>query len=882
MSDLTPMMKQYTEIKNKNKDCILFFRLGDFYEMFGDDAKTASKILQIALTSRGSGEDRKNKLPMCGIPYHAANNYILKLINAGFKVAICEQVEDPKTAKGLVKREIIKIITPGTVLEDAALDKKKNNYIISVFISQKKAGISVIDVSTGEFYAQEEVLRNGNFDRLIDEIEKIGPVEIVIPEYFEEDKSLSKHFTQRLKEGGSRIFVNHYSGWNFQRDAAYEKLKDHFKVMNLEGFGIEHSDEIISSAGALIAYLYETQKTVLLHINRLTIRNTSDCLYIDSVSLRNLEVIEPAVKSSGYPSLCSVLDHTQTPMGGRELKKWFKEPLTDTKRINERHDIIRFFLDFPEMRDAIKDLLSDVSDTERISGKLGSLSANGRDLNALKRALEQCIKLDKIIQAGGKSIIAGRFILMNDALDNVRKLIEKAIVEEPPINIKDGGLIRTEYDAELSRIRDISVNGKDWIASLQDKERKRSGISSLKVGYTSVFGYYIEVTNSNIKNVPADFIRKQTLVNCERFITPELKEYEAMVLGAQEKIKTLEYEVFCRLRDEIGLKIGDIQELSSRVSELDCLISLSIAAVNNNLVRPEITQDDALVIKDGRHPVVESTIGYNEFIPNDCTLDCSENMLMVITGPNMAGKSTFMRQVCLIVIMAQAGSFVPAKYAKIGIVDKIFTRIGAADYLARGQSTFMVEMIETANILNNATPRSLIILDEVGRGTSTFDGVSIAWAITEYIHDHIKAKTLFATHYYELTEIAGLLPGVKNFNIQVKEYGEKIVFMRKIVSGSTDRSYGIHVAQLAGLPEIITKRAKSVLRSLEDAHYSTKEGRPGIGGKGDAPASIQQDLFAAEPENGYALMEEIEKLDINSMTPMDALIKLKELKEKGR
>lgn len=874
--DLTPMMKQYMDIKKKNPDAILFFRLGDFYEMFGDDAKLASRVLQIALTARSAGEGRQVKMPMCGVPFHAANSYILKLISNGYKVAICEQLEDPKGVKGLVKRDIVKIITPGTVLEEAALDRKTNNYLLSLFIEKDTAGLAYVDASTGEFMAQQ-VEFNGNFDRVIDAVEKIQPIEVLVADTMKDDKDFSKNITGRLLGGAERVFINYYNSWNFQRDIASEKIKSHFNIQSLESFGIDGKNEAVSAAGALLAYLYETQKTVLHHINKISLVSTDGCLSIDAVSLRNLEIAESAAKGPGQSTLYSVLDHTSTAMGARALKKWLKQPLMDVKAIRERQDIVQFFVDFPEIRDGIIEFLREISDMERIGGKLGSQNINARDMVALKKAVETSGRLSALVSDSNADILKKKFSFTGRELNEVFEVINAAITEEPPLGIKEGGIIKPGYNEELRKLKEVSTNGKAWIASLQDRERKRTGISSLKVGYTSVFGYFIEVSKANQKNVPEDYIRKQTLVNGERFITPELKEYESTVLGAQEKIMAMEYDIFCGVRDRLIKHIGAIQEASASIAELDCLISLAAAAVNNGYVRPEVNEGTAVSIEEGRHPVIEKNLGYNEFIPNSTGLDCGDCMVMMITGPNMAGKSTYMRQVAVIVIMAQAGSFVPAKSASIGVVDRIFTRVGASDYLSRGQSTFMVEMIETANILNNATKRSLILLDEVGRGTSTFDGVSIAWSLTEYIHNKIGAKTLFATHYYELTEIADTLPGVKNYSVQVKEYGDKIVFLRKIVAGSTDRSYGIHVGKLAGLPDEVIMRAETVLKSLEEANY-TKDGRPKIGaGAADKDKTGQLDLFGFTDDR---LRKELDSVDVDSLTPVEALLKLKELKDK--
>lgn len=876
MSDLTPMMKQYLDIKKKNPDAILFFRLGDFYEMFGEDAKTAAVILQIALTSRGAGEGRQNKIPMCGVPFHAANNYIMKLINAGKKVAICEQTEDPKFAKGIVRREVVKIITPGTVMEDAALDRKTNKYITSVFAGTDTAATAVIDLSTGEFSVAESDI-SGGYDGLADYIEKTCCAETLLPASWKDDKVKEKELISRLKSGTNRVFVNFYPDWNYEHDMAYEKLKEHFKTINLEGFGIEGKRCVISAAGSLLSYLYETQKTALHHINRLSFDPGVSCMHIDAVSLRNLEITEAAQKNEGITTLYSVLDNTFTPMGARELKKWLRQPLLNAEKIKERLDCVGVLNASPDARKKLSEIMTDIADMERIAGKLGNQTVNGRDLNALKRSIEQAEKLNSYICAA-EPFLASKFVFYDIELSKTAKLIAEAIVEEPPIAVKEGGIIREQYSPELKQLQETSSGAREWLAHLQENERKRTGIGSLKVGYTSVFGYYIEISKANAQKTPCNYIRKQTLVNAERFITPELKEYESAVLNSQEKQKALEYEVFCAVRDKITLKLYNIQCVSAEIARLDCLLSLAEAAVTNGYIRPDVGEYDTLTVKEGRHPVIEKTIGYNEFIPNDTELDTKDNMIMMITGPNMAGKSTYMRQTAVIAVMAQAGSFVPAKEAKIGIIDRIFTRVGAADYLARGQSTFMVEMIETANILNNATPRSLILLDEVGRGTSTFDGVSIAWAITEYIQRKIKAKTLFATHYFELTELEALMPGIKNHNVQVKEWGDKIVFLRKIVRGSADRSYGIHVAQLAGLPGEIISRAQEVLKDLENANYA-EDGRPKIGASAQQhPKSAGQlDLFAPPDDR---IKQEIEKLDVDNLTPIEALVKLKEIKEK--
>ena len=874
MADLTPMMKQYLDIKKTAGDAILFFRLGDFYEMFGDDAVIASRIMQIALTSRSSGDGRTVKMPMCGVPYHAANSYIHKLISAGHKVAICEQVEDPKSAVGIVKREIIKIISPGTVLEDISLDGKSNNYLMSVFPSGDTAGIAYIDLTTGEFRCLEASTTHG-FDGVMDEIEKAAPAELLLPD--QETAGEWRRFIDRVKSSMVKVYINFNPPWNFQRDIAYDRLKEHFNVVNLEGFGIENMPAVICAAGALINYITETQKTVLHHINSLSVISKSDSMYIDAVSLKNLEIIDPSQPGAVNSTLFSVLDFTGTAMGSRELKQWLKAPLIDAGAIKLRQDIVGFFIDFPDLRENMRAMLQEISDIERISGKIGSQAVNARDLISLKKDLSAALRLDESAKKENYPSLAGKFSLDTAAIGEILSILESSIMEEPPLSIKDGGIIKSGYDKELDGLKDISTGGREWIAKLQETERKKSGISSLKVGFTSVFGYYIEVSRAKLKGVPDYFIRKQTLVNAERFITPELKEHEAMVLGAQEKITALEYELFCSVRELLTARITVLQRTAKSVAWLDCIISLACAAVNNNYIRPELNAGGAMEIKDGRHPVVEKNLGFNEFVSNDTLIDSGDNMIMIITGPNMSGKSTYMRQVAVIAVMAQAGSFVPASKASIGIIDRIFTRVGASDHLARGQSTFMVEMLEAANILNNATPRSLIILDEIGRGTSTFDGVSIAWAITEYIHNKIKARTLFATHYYELTEASESMAGVKNFHIQVKEWGDRIIFLRKIVPGSTDRSYGIHVAKLAGMPAEVLARAELILNDLEKANYG-QDGAPKIGRTAEKHEHNPQLSLFSYQDAGIA--EELKKIMVDEITPVEALLKLKELKDR--
>jgi len=859
MSELTPLMRQYHEIKRNYPDCILFFRLGDFYEMFGQDAVTASKILQIALTTRDRGKEEP--VPMCGIPHFTAENYIAKLIKSGYRVALCEQVEDPKEAKGIVKREVVKVFTPGTFLPE---DPKENNYILSFSQKENILGFAIADITTGEFLIYESC------NNLKDEIQRFEPKEILYPSSFKDNPSIMDEL--------DGYYLTPYEDWYFDYVEAYRSLLRHFRVVSLDGYGAEGMVVAISSAGALLNYLEGTQKGTL-GFKKINVLRPKSHMLLDAVTQRNLEITKNIKDGTREGSLLWVIDETLTPMGGRLLKTWILNPLLDIENIKERQDAVSSLLDDLILRSRLECSLKDISDIERLSLKIDNGSANARDLIALKNSLKLLPELKGLLEDNKDKRIKSLSMEI-DELSDVESLIEKAIAPNPPITIRDGGLIRKGFNHEVDELREISKGGKDFLANLEAKERLRTGISSLKVGYNRVFGYYIEVTRANLPQVPPHYIRKQTLVGGERFITPELKEYEATVLGAEERLKALEYEIFTKLREEISRETERIQRTSQAIAELDALYSLACIASKYNYQRPLVDDGEMIQISEGRHPVLERMPLCERFIPNDTLIDTSANNILIITGPNMAGKSTYMRQVALIVLLAQMGSFVPVKEARVGIVDRIFTRIGALDIITRGQSTFMIEMIETANILNNATKRSLILLDEVGRGTSTFDGISIAWAVAEYIAKNLKARTLFATHYHELTELALCLEGIRNLNVAVKEWGEEIIFLRRIEEGPADKSYGIQVARLAGLPEETINRAKEVLGNLEKAELN-ELGAPKIA---YTPESFirksrggQLDLFTTQAD---PVIKELLGLDVLNMTPLEALNKLYEMRRK--
>ncbi|OGB90855.1 DNA mismatch repair protein MutS [candidate division WOR-1 bacterium RIFCSPHIGHO2_01_FULL_53_15] len=789
------MARQYQEMKALHKDAVLFFRLGDFYEMFNDDAELASRELDLTLTGRGKDE---NRMPMCGIPYHAAEGYIAKLIGKGYKVAICEQVEDPKLAKGLVKRDIIRIVTPGTVIETSMLSEKSNNYLMAINHEKGKFGLAFVDATTGEFKLSDF----DSAEKLADEIKRIGSAEIIKSDLIENDN----HFQQATSS-----FKDIYDN-----ETAIEKLLEHFKVKSLESFGLAGKEVALGAAAAILDYLKETQKTTLDHINSIKLYRAEDYMFIDATTRRNLELTQTARDKSFRGSLLWVLDRTKTSMGSRLLRQWLLQPLLDAEGINRRLEAVEELFHNGLLRAELGEGLKRVYDIERLTGKVATQSANARDLVALKDSLRQLPKIMELMKESKAELLKEppRFIGAGSFVQEITDLISKAIIDEPPFVIKEGGLIKPGFNAELDELKKATGGGKQWLAELEASERKRTGIKSLKVGFTRVFGYFIEVTNSNAEQAPPDYIRKQTLVNAERFITPELKEKESFILNADERMKELEYQILCDLRVKVAAYTKELQAVAVAVAQTDILLSLAEVAVENRYCRPKLRMtNDELRIKAGRHPVVEKTLGEFQFVPNDVELDEKQSFLL-ITGPNMGGKSTYMRQTALICLMAQIGSFVPARSAELCLIDRIFTRIGALDDIYSGQSTFMVEMTETANILNNATENSLIILDEIGRGTATFDGMSIAAAVAEYIHKNVKAKTLFATHYHEITQLADKHSGMKNISVTVKEEGDRITFLHKIADGPADRSYGIQVAKLAGLPEEVVKRSKDIYNTL--------------------------------------------------------------------
>ncbi|MBC8183422.1 DNA mismatch repair protein MutS [candidate division KSB1 bacterium] len=860
-------MEQYLAIKAKHKNAILFYRMGDFYEMFYDDAKVASGVLGITLTSRAHGKSAK--VPLAGFPYHALDNYLTKMIRAGYRVAICEQVEDPKKTKTIVKRDVIEIVTPGTTFSDELLESKRNNYLAAVFVKNDICAVAGADVTTGEFFVSEFPKEN-----LREQVLSLNPAEIIVSE-------TQQNYVSREIESDLNSFITPQEDWIFSRDYGYEVLIEHFQTASLKGFGCEDLDTGIAAAGAVLNYLKENQKNRLQHFTQLRRRYDSDFMTIDPTTQRNLELIEPLSRRDNRGVLLAVLDQTKTAMGGRRLVNWLLNPLNQVSEINLRLDAVDEFLNNEISKRELREILSKIGDLERLLSKITTGRANARDLISLKSALNQVPKIKlELKERESKYAVHIRKNLLE--LKNVVEEIEKAIVDDPPLAVSEGGLIRRGYNADLDHLREISFSGKDWIAQLQKTERERTAIPSLKVNFNKVFGYYIEITKPHLAKVPDDYIRKQTLVNAERFITPELKEYEEQVLNAEEKIVELEYQLFDEVRQLVSKEVRAIQENASLIGELDCLLNFAQIALDNNYTKPVIGTSEKIIIKDSRHPVVEKLLPPGEsFVPNDIYLNNETDQILIITGPNMAGKSTYLRQVGLVVLMAQTGCFVPAKSAEIGLVDKIFTRVGASDNLAGGESTFLMEMNETANILNNTTPKSLILLDEIGRGTSTFDGLSIAWSVAEYLHNQLSvaAKTLFATHYHELTELALMLPRVKNYNVAVKEWGDKVIFLRKIVEGGCDHSYGIQVAQLAGLPAKVINRAKEVLTNLEADELTANDmprlARP-LNGLKIETKTDQLDFFQKQEQQ---LRDELNEIDINTLTPLDALNKLSELKK---
>lgn len=878
MAELTPMMQQYMETKKEYKDCILFYRLGDFYEMFFEDALTASKELEITLTGKNCGLEER--APMCGVPYHAVDSYLSRLVEKGYKVAICEQVEDPKQAKGIVKREVIRIVTPGTNIDSMTRDETKNNYIMSIVYDAGRYGISIADVSTGDYFVTE----TDSESKLFDEIYKFSPSEIICNEALYVSGIQLEDLKNRM-----HVAISSLDAWYFDEELCKKALKEHFQVASLESLGIADYDCGVTASGALLQYLIETQKTSLAHLTKLTTYSTGKYMVLDSSTRRNLELCETLREKQKRGSLLWVLDKTKTAMGARLLRKYVEQPLIDKEEITKRLDAVEELLKEAISREEIREYLSSVYDLERLVGRISYQSANPRDLTAFKASLSMLPHIRTIL-GDMKSPLLQKLYDDIDPLEDLCSLVENAIMDDPPMAMKEGGIIRDGYHEEVDRLRKAKTDGKTWLAELEQKEREKTGIKNLRIKYNKVFGYYLEVTNSFKNMVPDYYTRKQTLTNAERYIIPELKELEDLILGAEDKLYALEYELYCDVRNRIADEIVRIQTTARAVAAVDAFASLALVAERNHYVRPKINEKGTIDIKDGRHPVVEKMIPNHMFIANDTYLDDKKNRVAIITGPNMAGKSTYMRQTALIVLMAQIGSFVPASQANIGLVDRIFTRVGASDDLASGQSTFMVEMTEVANILRNATSKSLLILDEIGRGTSTFDGLSIAWAVVEHISNArlLGAKTLFATHYHELTELEGKIDSVNNYCIAVKEKGDDIVFLRKIVKGGADRSYGIQVAKLAGVPETVITRAKEISEELSDADITTRVREMSVQGqetkakekpkKMDVVDMAQMSLFDTVSDND--VIEEIKGMDISRMTPMDAMNTLYQLQNK--
>ena len=861
----TPLMSQYLRIKEANPDTILLFRVGDFFETFENDAKIASKVLGITLTKRANGA--AEDVPLAGFPHHAIDSYLPKLVRAGYRVAVCEQMENPKFAKGIVKREVIEVVTPGATLSDKLLDHKKNNYLLSVFIKDEVAGISFTDVSTGEFFTFEVPESD-----LQQQIESIAPAEILI------QKKEKDYLTPVISNINSSIRITKMDDWIFNYDYANELLLNHFGTVTLKGFGIEHLQNGIVASGAALNYLQETQKVNLTHLNRISLYNPSEYMILDSSTRRNLEISYSMHGDGREGSLISILDKTTTAMGGRLLKKWISAPLRDLKKIQSRLDSVEELLKNKSQRKKIETELKEVGDIERIISRICTGRANPREVVALKTSLKKIPAIKEHLSNFKTDALSKTSRELNP-LENLVERIQNAVIDSPPATLVDGGVIRNGFSPELDELRNIAFHGKDWIAKLQKTERERSGIPSLKVSFNNVFGYYIDISNAHKEKVPENYIRKQTLVNSERYITPELKEYEDKILNAEEKIHELETELFDELRKFVAAEAVAIQNNARMIALIDCLISFAECAEAYKYSKPEVHDGAELEIIDGRHPVVEQILPPGEkFKPNDCVIDNKNDQIILLTGPNMAGKSVYLRQIGLIVLMSQIGSFVSAKSAKVGLVDRIFTRVGASDNITSGESTFLVEMQEAANILNNASSKSLILLDEIGRGTSTFDGISIAWAITEYLHDNkdVAAKTLFATHYHELNEMADLFPKIKNYKVEVREYDDKVIFLHKVNPGRADNSYGIQVAQMAGLPAFVTNRAKEILQNLESKELTPYELKKEKLRKLQIPEN-QMSIFEYQDDK---LRGEIKDIEIEKLTPIEALNKLNELKKK--
>jgi len=859
----TPAMQQYKRLKAQYPDAILFFRMGDFYEMFYEDARTASKVLGLALTSRSKGE---GAVPMAGVPYHALDTYLAKMIRAGYRVAICDQIEDPALAKGLVKRDITRLVTPGTLTDDALLEDKENNYLAAVHLDGLKAGLAWVDLSTGAFFARDLARA-----ALLDELTRLRPRECLMAEGAAEAVA---DLVAAIREATGAL-VSERSSFVFDRDEAERLLLAHFAAASLDGFGVADLVCGISAAGAVIDYLQETQRTSCAHIRRIERVESGRWLHLDETTQRSLELVETLRDRRRENSLLAVLDRTTTAAGARMLRQWILCPLARRDAIEARLGAIEELLAARELRLELAKHLADTSDIERIVGRVATNRAGPRDMLALAKTLAQ-IPAVKARLVGRQSDLLVEIEAGLDLLGDVRELLVAAIAADAPLKLADGGVIKPGYNAEVDRLRNIGSSGAKWLAEFQAGEIRRTGIPTLKVGFNKVFGYYIEITNTHRERVPPEYIRKQTVKSAERYITPQLKEHETEVLSAEEKAKSLEARLFEEVRLRVAGEIPRLQKTADALARLDVLLALARVASDRGYTRPRIVDEPVLDIRDGKHPVLEQILG-SEFVPNDVLLGGEAPRVGLITGPNMAGKSTYIRQVALLALMAHMGSYLPARSATVGLVDRIFTRVGAADELARGRSTFMVEMTETANILNNATARSLVILDEVGRGTSTFDGVALAWAVTEHIARGIGCRTLFATHYHELTELAEILEGVANFNVAVREWQDQVVFLHKIIAGGTDKSYGVHVARLAGVPKEVVDRAREILSQLEAAHLDPS-GKPRIAPATPGPSvrTVQLTLFEGA---GSALVEELKRLDLDRMTPLEALAKLKELKD---
>ncbi|MBN1572026.1 MAG: DNA mismatch repair protein MutS [Deltaproteobacteria bacterium] len=869
MQDLTPMLRQYHKIKEDYPDCILFYRMGDFYEMFFEDAMEASPVLEIALTTRDKGKE--NPVPMCGVPYHAAENYISRLLKNGYKVAICEQVEDPAKAKGIVRREVVRVVTPGLSGEIGGIESKENNYIAGLVKGGDRWGASFLDFSTGEFRTTEL----DDVFELIDEISKLNPREVVMPEGMEGEADAEPLYTVF-----SHLLITYMDPSPFSTESAAKTICEIFNLGSVDGLGIKETPLALSATGGLLRYVVDYQRGEAFHLSFPRLYVPSEFMLVDDVTKRNLELVKTLYEGARSGSLLSLLDRTVTSMGGRLLRGWINYPLTDVTEIQSRLDAVESFYNDRGGTLEITEMLSQISDIERIVGRVSTNIAGPRDLAALSGSL----KMIPVVRESLERFKADAIDKITEGFAEFAELVEKidkTLVESPPPSLRDGGIIADGVNEELDELRSISREGKDWILRIEEKERVRTKIPKLKIRYNKVFGYYIEVSNIHTDKVPNDYIRKQTLVSAERYITPELKEYEAKVLGADDRIKAIEYDIFVELRDWVKGWIRDIKAAAASIAALDVYTSLALCAIDLDFTKPVVDESLIIEIRDGRHPMVEKALPKGTFVANDISVDTSKKQLLIITGPNMAGKSTIIRQVAVIVLMAQIGSFVSASHARIGVVDRIFTRVGASDSIVRGQSTFMVEMVETANILNNATGRSLVILDEIGRGTSTFDGLSIAWAVAEYIHDNatLRPRTLFATHYHELTELSAVKERVKNYYISAKEWNGRMIFSRTIKEGVSSRSYGINVARLAGIPHEVIERAKAILENIERGEFTTR-GIPALIAGDKAPerhTDSQLDLFYGDEREFF---EEVAALDTQDMTPLDALNRLDEIVKK--